>query len=93
MIDAWVSDVPTIALIYDFFCEVVHPNLGSNFLVMGADNGSLYVAANREKTVGRSLAIEGIELVAPVVREASACMAQLLMWSAMTEKATTEGSL
>lgn len=91
MIDAWVSGEPTIALIYDFFSEVVHPNLGSNFLVMGADSGSLYVDASREKTIGRSLAVEGIELVTPVVREASACMAQLLLWSAMTEKATSEG--
>lgn len=92
MIAAWVSDEPTIALIYGFFCEVVHPNLGSNFLVMGADSGSLYVDASRERTIGRSLALEGIELVTPVVREANRCMAQLLLWSAMTEKATSDGA-
>jgi hypothetical protein len=88
-IDAWASDEPGIALIYDFFCEIVHPNIGSNFLVMGADDEILYAAGSREKTIGRSLAAEGIQLLAPVVREAAACMAQLLLWKAMCEKAAS----
>lgn len=28
-IDTWVSGEPAIELIYDYFCELVHPNIGS----------------------------------------------------------------
>lgn len=84
-LDAWSKEQPEIALSYDFFCELVHPNLGSNFMIMGAKDKSLQLCGKTAKGVGRSLAIEGIQLLTPVVREASLLMANLLGWAAITK--------
>jgi len=84
-INTWMADEAGIVLIYDFFCELVHPNLGSNFLVMGAQDGSLHVAGPTLKSVGRSLTIEGIKFLVPVIKEASLNMARLMYWAATTK--------
>ena len=63
MVDAWSKDEPGVALIYHYFCDLVHPNMGSNLLMMGEDKRGLIVAADVTKTVGTVLVIEGIEYV------------------------------
>jgi hypothetical protein len=88
-IDTWMSEEPGIVLVYDFFCELVHPNLGSNFLVMGARDGSLHVAGPTVKSLGRSLAIEGIKFLGPIIKEASSNMATLLYWAETTKPRET----
>ncbi|HXX76680.1 MAG TPA: hypothetical protein VEI50_16230 [Nitrospiraceae bacterium] len=84
-----MAEKPGIALIYDFFCELVHPNLGSNFLMMGARDGSLHVAGSTDKSVGGSLTIEGIKFLGPIIKEASLNMAKLLGWAATTKPKET----
>ncbi|MGH7233060.1 MAG: hypothetical protein ACREJU_17135, partial [Nitrospiraceae bacterium] len=88
-IDSWMTERPGVVLIYDFFCELVHPNLGSNFLVMGARDGFLHIAGPTVKSVGRSLTIEGIKLLGPIIKEASLNMAKLLGWAATTRPKET----
>jgi len=88
-IRSWMAEKPGIALIYDFFCELVHPNLGSNFLMMGARDGSLHVAGSTDKSVGGSLTIEGIKFLGPIIKEASLNMAKLLGWAATTKPKET----
>jgi hypothetical protein len=86
-IDAWSSTEPAITLLYDYFCELVHPNIGSNFLVVtGCD--AVHSAGTLEKDLGRSLAVEGLELLAPVVKEASARMMDLILWKSNYEHMT-----
>lgn len=84
-LDAWSKEQPEIMLFYDFFCELVHPNLGSNFMIMGAKAESLQLCGKTVKGVGRSLAIEGIQFLTPVVRESSMLMANLLGWAAINK--------
>lgn len=84
-IDSWATDEQLVALAYEFFCELVHPNIGSNFVVMGVKNDSLQVGGETIKSVGRGLAIEGIQFLAPIIREASLNMGQLLGWAATTK--------
>lgn len=88
-IKSWMGDEGGIILVYDFFCELVHPNLGSNFLVMGARDGSLHVAGPTVKSLGRSLTIEGIKYLAPIIKEASSNMASLLYLAAITKPKET----
>lgn len=85
-IDAWAADQPEIILFYDFFCELVHPNLGSNFMIMGSKDGYLQLCGNTVKGVGRSLAVEGIKFLAPTVHEAALCMVNLISWAATTKR-------
>ncbi len=79
-LDRWATDEPGIALAYEFFCELVHPNLGSNFLVMGAKDGHLRVGSTTPRSVGRSLCAEGIPFLAAAGRETAGQLALLLGW-------------
>lgn len=91
-IDHWIKDEPGIALFYDFYCELVHPNLGSNFLVMGASDGQLSVGGTVNKSVARSIVREGITFLGPVLKRASGCMASLVAWAALTRGKNGEDS-
>lgn len=67
----WEKEEPSVRLAYCFFCELVHPNLGSNFLLMGVDHGRVLIGGNTNKSVGRQLCLEGIKFVAPTLRVAT----------------------
>jgi hypothetical protein len=84
-IENWAKEQPEIVLFYDFFCETVHPNLGSNFMVMGFKDANLQLCGKTVKGIGRSISIEGIQFLTPVVKEAAQNMANLLAWAAMTK--------
>src|SRR5207253_8744668 len=79
-LNQWAADKPGIILAYEFFCELVHPNLGSNLLVMGAKDGHLRVGGTTPRSVGRSLCIEGIQFLAGAGRETVGQLALLLGW-------------
>ncbi len=81
-ISKWAKDQPEVLLAYDFFCELVHPNLGSNFMMMGYKDTSVEVCGTTEKALARSIAIEGIQFLAPVIKEAQLCQVNLLGWAA-----------
>jgi len=40
-IEKWGMETPAVMLCYDFFCELVHPNIGSSFLTSSIKDGSL----------------------------------------------------
>jgi hypothetical protein len=82
-IDKWAKDEPAVRLAYDFFCELVHPNVGSSFMIMGSRNTELEVGAHSKKELAKSLAIEGVQFLAPSLREASDCFRNLIAWSAV----------
>jgi hypothetical protein len=84
-IDSWAKAESWIMLSYDFFCELVHPNLGSALLMMGAEGGALHVGGGTAKSVGQSLCVEGIKLLAPVLRQAAAEMAKLIYFAGSAE--------
>lgn len=46
----WFRDSPKLESLYDLFCDLVHPNLGSNFLVMRSLNGELVAGGTGGKT-------------------------------------------
>lgn len=52
LLDSWAKDEPYLHLSYNFFSELVHPNLGSNFLLMGVDNGRVLIGGRTKKSVG-----------------------------------------
>ncbi|MEI7516199.1 MAG: hypothetical protein WCK81_12500 [Betaproteobacteria bacterium] len=85
-INKWGEDSHGVQLAYAFFCELVHPNLGSNFLVMGVGNGNLHVGGDTKKVVARSIAAEGIRFLGPVLKQALNDLAVLLYWAALHTK-------
>lgn len=70
-VQKWAEIEPAIMLCYSFFCELVHPNLGSNFLVMGSKDGKIQVGGGVTKSVGNGLCLEGVKMIGGVLKEAS----------------------
>lgn len=85
-INSWGKESNSVLLAYAFFCELVHPNLGSNFLVMGAGNGKLYVCGDTKKVLARSIATEGLRFLGPIIKQALADLSILLYWAALHTK-------
>jgi hypothetical protein len=78
-INQWAEEAPSIQLSYSFFCELVHPNLGSNFLVMGSKDGNLVLGGGVKKSIAMGLCEVGIELLVDVIRETSLQMSHLVL--------------
>lgn len=77
-IDQWEREDSGILLIYEYFCELVHPNLGSNFLVMGSKAGKLIVGKSSPKDIAKNLCDEGIPMIASTaIREGAFYMGVL----------------
>lgn len=77
-IDKWAKEDSGVQLTYDYFCELVHPNLGSNFLVMGSNNKELIIGKNSPKDVAENLCLEGVPMIASTaIREGAKYMGLL----------------
>jgi hypothetical protein len=76
-VDKWAESEPGVDLIYGYYCELVHPNLGSTFLVMGNGGSPIAVGGKNTKTLGRKVAIDGLSLLSPIIKEAGKNLAAL----------------
>lgn len=51
-IDKWALKEPGVMIAYDLFCDLVHPNIGSSFLVSSANKNGLYFSTSKGVSVG-----------------------------------------
>ncbi len=71
-LDHWAKAEPGVHIAYDLFCDLVHPNLGSNFLVMARDEGRLKVDPQGANAVGFDIFRQSLPfLVSSAIREGS----------------------
>src|SRR5260370_851281 len=61
----WASESPGIGVVYDLFCDMVHPNIGSTFLVGSVAPNGLYFTKYRGKSVIRHALQHSFPLCAP----------------------------
>lgn len=47
----WQKDSPNLESLYDLLCDLVHPNLGSNFLVLKTLKGELVAGGNEGENI------------------------------------------
>lgn len=89
-IDQWAKEHPAIALAYDYFCELVHPNLGSNFLVMGATGSNLTIGESSNKEIADGLCDEAIRLLAATaIRDGAKYLAVLSLLAEQDDDANS----
>ena len=48
----WAETTPEILVAYSLFCDLVHPNLGSAFLVASSNEKGLYFTPSRGTSLG-----------------------------------------
>ena len=54
-IEKWAEQMPEILIAYSLFCDLVHPNIGSNFLVASTVSGKLYFTKSKGEMVGHQI--------------------------------------
>jgi hypothetical protein len=65
--DKWAAEQPEAQMIYDLFCDLVHPNIGSNFLVASVCDDKLHFAQNKGAMLGHSIFEESFPLLVSIV--------------------------
>jgi hypothetical protein len=54
-IEKWAEQTQEVMVAYKLFCDLVHPNLGSNFLVASMDSETLYFTKKHPELVGQQI--------------------------------------
>lgn len=54
-IEKWAEKTPEVLIAYNLFCDLVHPNIGSSFLVASTQGQDLYFSPSKEKHVGTDI--------------------------------------
>ena len=54
-IEHWALETPEVLITYNLFCDLVHPNIGSNMLVASTTTDGLFFSKFRGDMVGQSI--------------------------------------
>lgn len=85
--DSWFDDEPElVALSYNFFSELVHPNLGSNLLLTGVSEGKVQVGRNSNRAAGKAICREAVLFIAPCLKESARQLGQSVLISSLGDK-------
>ena len=83
-LDSWFDDDPElVAFSYNFFSELVHPNLGSNLLLTGVNEGRVQVGRNSNRAAGKAICREAVLVIAPCLKESSWQLGQSVLISSL----------
>lgn len=79
-LEHWAKEEEGVHIAYDLFCDLVHPNVGSNMLVIAHADGRLTVAPRSETAIGVDIFRQSLPLlVASAIREASRLIPTLIL--------------
>lgn len=65
-IESWGRETPAILVVYNLFCDLVHPNIGSTFLVASSSGKELYFSRFRGEPVGRAILEQSLPMLLSV---------------------------
>lgn len=54
-LEHWAAELPEVMIVYNLFCDLVHPNIGSNFLVAATSDNRMYFSQSKGAPVGRQI--------------------------------------
>jgi hypothetical protein len=78
-IDKWAAVSPGVQVVYDLFCDMVHPNVGSAFLVASVGPGGLYFAKNKGDSIGRQIFEQSFPMLVSITHKEFGDSIMLLM--------------
>lgn len=62
-IEKWAMETPSVMIGYNLFCDLVHPNIGSNFLVSTVEDGKLFFKRDGKNQTGFDLFVQTFPLL------------------------------
>ncbi len=65
-VHSWARETPGVRIAYDLFCDLVHPNIGSTFLVASTSSDGLYFSRFRGEPVGRAILEQSLPILLSV---------------------------
>lgn len=65
-VERWGRDTPEVLVAYNLFCDLVHPNIGSTFLVASTSADGLYFSRFRGEPVGRAILEQSLPILLSV---------------------------
>ena len=68
-IDSWSKEVANVGVAYDLFCDIVHPNAGSSFLVASTGPDGLYFSKFRGDPVGKAIVEQSLLLLLSITQK------------------------
>lgn len=78
-IEKWGKSSPEVLVIYNLFCDLVHPNIGSSFLVASKNEHGLYFSPTKGKSIGASIFEQSLPILLSVThKQFSGYLAQLM---------------
>ena len=54
-VEKWAEVTPEVLIAYNLFCDLVHPNIGSSFLVASTNNSGLYFTPSKGRNIGADI--------------------------------------
>ena len=67
-IDSWSKETSSIGVAYDLFCDMVHPNAGSSFLIASTGPDGLHFTKAKGKRVGTDIVDRSLLLLLSVTQ-------------------------
>jgi hypothetical protein len=65
----WAKDEPTVTILYELFCDLVHPNIGSTLLVAHRHASTIEFGGDRGEQVGHDIVFRTIAGLASLFGE------------------------
>jgi hypothetical protein len=68
-IEKWANDSPLVLVAYNLFCDLVHPNIGSSFLVASTCESGIYFTPSKGRSVGADIFEQSFPILLAVTHE------------------------
>jgi hypothetical protein len=78
-IEKWAEEKPEVLIAYNLFCDLVHPNIGSAFLVASTSKEGLYFAPGKGVSIGAQIFEHTFPLLVAVTHKTFGSYLTMLM--------------
>ncbi|QKK01303.1 MAG: hypothetical protein HND55_00770 [Pseudomonadota bacterium] len=78
-VERWAEQSPEVLLGYNLFCDLVHPNIGSNFLVASTSPDGLFFSRFRGEPVGRQIFEQSLPILLSMTHKPFGPLLTMLM--------------
>jgi hypothetical protein len=68
-VEKWAQVTPEVLIAYNLFCDLVHPNIGSSFLVASISDQGLYFTPSKGKSVGADIFEQSFPILVSVTHK------------------------
>ena len=66
-IEHWAKDTNGAFLVYNLFCELVHPNVGSSFLIASTEADQIHFGSLKGQAIGQKIVEQSLPLLGALV--------------------------